>query len=114
MFLSYDCYHVPVKLREVNGVLHTFALTGQLKAQNLELIRHALWDTLNIKWLNTTLNTNGKKIDLPENVNIPLWDKVIVRSIISHKNVKFNIMVKQGNTSNKKFKTHALRRSIRP
>ena len=41
---------------------------------------------------------NGKIIDLPENVNIPLWDKIKVRSIMAHKAVKFNIMVKQGNT----------------
>ena len=36
---------------------------------------------------------NGKGIDLPENVNIPLWDK-----IMAHKSVKCNIMIKQGNT----------------
>ena len=41
---------------------------------------------------------NGKRIDLPENVNIPLWNKIKVRSIMAHKSVKFNIMVKQGNT----------------
>ena len=41
---------------------------------------------------------NGKRIDLPENVNIPLWDKIKVRSIMAHKSVKFNIMIKQGNT----------------
>ena len=41
---------------------------------------------------------NDKRIDLPENVNIPLWDKVKVRSIMAHKAVKFNIMIKQGNT----------------
>ena len=98
MFLSHDCYHVPVKLRDINGVLHTFSLVGQLRAQNLQLLRHALWDTLTIKWLNTAFSSNGQKIDLPESVNIPLWDKVKVRSIISHKNVKFTIMIKQGNT----------------
>ena len=41
---------------------------------------------------------NDKRIDLPENVNIPLWDKIKVRSIMAHKSVKFNIMIKQGNT----------------
>ena len=41
---------------------------------------------------------NGKRIDLPENINIPLWDKIKVRSIMAHKAVKFNIMIKQGNT----------------
>ena len=75
-----------------------FALSGQLKAQNLHLLKHTLWDTLHIKWLSTTLNMNGKRIDLPENVNISLWDKIKVRSIMAHKAVKFNIMIKQGNT----------------
>ena len=98
LFLSQECYHVPVKLRELNGLLHTFAVSGQLKAQNLQLLKHTLWNTLHIKWLSTTLNMNGKRIDLPENVNIPLWDEIKVRSIMAHKAVKFNIMIKQGNT----------------
>ena len=104
ILVLYTCFsamnvdHVPVKLRELNGLLHTFALSGQLKAQNLHLLKYTLWDTLHIKWLSTTLNMNGKRIDLPENVNIPLWDKIKVRSIMAHKYVKFNIMVKQGNT----------------
>ena len=33
LFLSQECYHVPVKLRELNGLLHTFTLSGQLKAK---------------------------------------------------------------------------------
>ena len=37
LFLSQECYHVLVKLRELNGLLHTFGLSGQLKAQNLQL-----------------------------------------------------------------------------
>ena len=98
LFLSHECYYVPVKLRELNGLLHTFALSGQLKAQNLQLLKHTLWDTLHIKWLSTTLNMNGKIIDLSENVNIPLWDKIKVRYIMANKSVKFNIMIKQGNT----------------
>ena len=31
LFLSHECYHVPVKLRELNGLLHTFALSDSLK-----------------------------------------------------------------------------------
>ena len=41
---------------------------------------------------------NEKRIDLPENVNVPLWDKVKVRALMSHENVRYNIMIKQGNT----------------
>ena len=53
---------------------------------------------MDIKWLCTTLNMESKRIDLPENVNIPLWDKVKVRALFAHKNVKYNVMIKQGNT----------------
>ena len=64
----------------------------------MQLLKHALWDTMNIKWLDTTLNMNSKRIDLPENVNIPLWGKVKVRALLGHENVKYNIMTRQGNT----------------
>ena len=98
LFLSHDCYHVPLKLRELNGSLHNFTLNGQIKPENMQLLKHALWDTMNMRWLGITLNLNGRKIDLPENRNIPLWDKVKVRALISHEHVKYNIMIKQGNT----------------
>ena len=63
LFISHDCYHVPLKFRELNSILHTFTLNGQLKPQNMQLLKHALWDTMNIKCLGTTLNMNGKRID---------------------------------------------------
>ena len=77
---------------------HTFVLTGQLRAHNLELIKHNLWDTLNVKWINTTLNANGKRVDLPESISIPLWDKVKVWNMMACTNVRFNLMIKQSNT----------------
>ena len=40
---------------------------------------------------------NNKRIDLPENVNVPLWDKIKVRPLMSHENVRYNTMIKQGN-----------------
>ena len=43
LFISHDCYHVPLKLRELNGILHAFTLHGQPKAQNMTLIKHSLW-----------------------------------------------------------------------
>ena len=49
-------------------------------------------------WSGKTLNMNGSRIDLPENRTIPLWDKVKVRALKSHKQAKYNIMIKQGNT----------------
>ena len=64
----------------------------------MQLLKHALWDTINVKWLGTTLNMKSKRIDLPGNVNIPLWDKVKVRALLAHENVKYNIMIRQGNT----------------
>ena len=51
-----------------------------------------------MRWIGTPLSMNGKRIDLPEYITIPLWDKIKVRALIAHGNVKYNIMVKQGNT----------------
>ena len=98
LFISHDCHHVPLKLRELNGILHAFTLHGQPKAHNMTLIKHSLWDTMHIKWTGSTLNMNDKRIDLPENVNVPLWDKIKVRSLMSHENARYNIIIKQGNT----------------
>ena len=98
LFISHDCYHVPFKLRELNGILHTFTLHGQPKAHNMTLIKHSLWDTMHTKWTGSTLNLNNKRIDLPENINVPLWDKIKVRALMSHDNARYNIMIKQGNT----------------
>ena len=81
LFISHDCYYVSLKLRELNGILHAFTLHGQPKAHNMTLIKHSLWDTMHIKWTGSTLNMNDKRIDLPENVNVPLWDKVKVRAL---------------------------------
>ena len=83
-------------LRELNGSLHNFTLNGQIKPENMQLLKHALWDTMNMRWSGITLNMNGRRIDLPENRNIPFWDKV--RALTVHKHVKYNIMIKQGNT----------------
>ena len=98
LFISHDCYHVPLKLRELNGSLHNFTLNGQIKPEHMQLLKHALWDTMNMGWLGVTLNMNGRRIDLPENRTIPLWDNVKVRALTAHKHVKYNIMIKQVNT----------------
>ena len=60
LFISHDCYHVPLKPRELNGILHTFTLNGQPKPQNIQLLKYTLWDTMTIKWLGTTLKMKSK------------------------------------------------------
>ena len=87
LFISHDCYHVPLKLIKLNGSLHNFTLNGQIKLENMQLLKHALWDTMNMRQLGITLNMNGRRIDLPENRNIPLWDKVKVRALTALKHV---------------------------
>ena len=64
----------------------------------MTLIKHSLWDTMHIKWTGSTPNMNDKRIDLPENINVPLWDKIKVRALMSYDHARYNIMIKQGNT----------------
>ena len=75
------------------ALCHNFTLNGQIKPENMQLLKHALWDTMNMRWLGITLNMNDRRIDLPENRNIPLRDKVKVRALTAHKHVKYNLIV---------------------
>ena len=78
--------------------MDNFTLNGQIKSEDMQLLKHAFLDTMNMRWLGITLDMNDRRIDLPENRTIPLWDKVKVRALTAHKNVKYNIMIKQGKT----------------
>ena len=62
LFISHDCYHVPLKLREINDILHSFTLNGQPKAQNMSITKtYSMGTKCSIKWTGTTLSMNSQK-----------------------------------------------------
>ena len=54
-----------------------------------------LYGKYNVAQVQDIVSMNDKRVDLPENVNVPLWDKVKVRALMSHENVRYNIMIKK-------------------
>ena len=79
IFISDVQSFVPTKLCKTAGSIHLFKVIGTLKAENINLIKNYLWDTLEIDWKEVTVTLNGSKIDLPRVVIIKLQDKIKVR-----------------------------------
>ena len=79
IFISDVQNYVPIKLCKTAGSIHLFKIIGTLKAENIELIKNYLWDTLEIDWKEVTVTFNSDKIDLPGVIIIKLQDKIKVR-----------------------------------
>ena len=88
--------YIPIKLCETTGSIHLFKITGMLKAENIEMNKNFIWDTLEIDWKNVTVIFNENEINLPRVVEIKLQDKIKVRCLMSRKPLLFHIMLKQG------------------
>ena len=68
-----------LKLWKTAGGIHLVKITGTLRAKNIKLNKHYLWDTLEIDWKEVTQTFNGNKIDFPRVVVVELKDKSKVR-----------------------------------
>ena len=79
IFISYLQNYVPIKLCKKAGSIHLSKIEGTLKAEDIQLIKNYLWDTLEIDWKEVTVTFNSDKIDLLRVVIIKLQDKIKVR-----------------------------------
>ena len=98
IFISDVQNYVPIKLCKTAGSIHLFKIIGTLKAENIKLNKHYLWDTLEIDWKEVTVTFNGNKIDLPKIDVIKLQDKIKVRRLMKREPLPFHLMLKQGIT----------------
>ena len=79
IFISNVQNYVPIKLSKTASSIHLLKISGKLKAENIKLNRHYLWDTLEIDWKEGSVTFNGNKIDLPRVVIVKLQDKFKIR-----------------------------------
>ena len=98
IFISDVQNYVPIKLCKTAGSIHLFKIIGMLKAENINLNKNYLWDTLEIDWKEVTVTFIGNKIDLPKVVIIKLQDKIKVRRLMNREPLLFHLMLKQGIT----------------
>ena len=66
VFISDVQNYAPIKLCKGTGIIHLFKIIGRLKAENINLNKNYLWDTLEINWKEVTVTFNDNKIDLPK------------------------------------------------
>ena len=69
-----------------------------LKAENIELNKNYIWDTLEKDWKEITVSVNDNKINLPRVVTIKLQDKINVRLLMKREPLLFHLLLKQGIT----------------
>ena len=98
IFISDVQSYVPIKLCKTAGSIHLFKIKGTLKAENIKLNKHYLWDTLQKDWKESTRTFNDNKIDLPTIVVITPQDKIKIRRLMNRKPLLFHLMLKQGIT----------------
>ena len=98
IFISDVQNYVPIKLWKTAGSIHLFKIIGMLRAENVKLVKHYLWDRLEIDWKGVTVTFNSDKIDLPRVVIIKLQDQIKVRCLMNREPLPFHLMLKQGIT----------------
>ena len=61
LFISDIQNYIPIKLCKAAGSIHLFKIKGMLKAENIELKKNFIWDTLEIDWKEVTVTLMKSK-----------------------------------------------------
>ena len=96
LFFSDIKQYVPVKLYKTIGSIHLFQIYGQLTPDQITLEKKYLWDMIRIDWREVFVTLNGKIIQLPISVKIPLRDKYRLRCIMRKRSLLLCVMLRQG------------------
>ena len=95
LFIADTQSYVPINLSKIAGNVHLFKLTGALLLENMNLRKNWIWDVLEVDWSDIHVTLNGKEINLPISIVIPLMDKFMVRWLMKKDPLHLHIMLKQ-------------------
>ena len=95
LFIADAQSYVPIDLSKIAGNVHLFKLTGALLLENINLRRNWILDVLEVDWHDVHVTLNGKELNLPISVVIPLVDNFRVRWHIKKNPLHLHIMLKQ-------------------
>ena len=87
--------YVPTDLTKIAGNVHLFKLTGALLLENINLKKNWIWDVLEVDWSDICVTLNGKEVNLPICIVIPLMDKFRVRWLLKKDPLHLHIMLNQ-------------------
>ena len=95
LFIADTQSYVPIELSKIAGNVHLFKLTGTLPLENINLKRNWILDVLEVDWSDVCMTLNGKEINLPMSIVIPLVDKFKVRWLIKKNPLHLHVMLKE-------------------
>ena len=81
-------------MSQIAGNVHLFKL-DELLLENINLRKNWIWDVLEVDWSDIHVTSNGKEINLPISIVIPLVDKFRVRWLMKKDPLHLHIMLKQ-------------------
>ena len=76
LFIADTQSYVPLELNRIARNVHLFKLKGALLKENFTLKKNWIWDVLEVNWNNVCVTLNGKEVNLPETLTIPLAYKL--------------------------------------
>ena len=95
LFIADAQSYVPIGLTKIAENVYLFKLIGALLLENINLKKKWIWDALEVDWSDIHLTLNGKEINLPISIVIPLVDKFRVRWLMKQDPLHLHIMLKQ-------------------
>ena len=96
LFLADTKSYVSLDLSQLARNTHLFKLIGELSLENVTLKKNWIWDVLEIKWGNTCIVLNNKKIHLSTTLPITFIHKLKVRKLFGKRDLMhMYIMLKQ-------------------
>ena len=95
LFFSDIKQYVPVKLCKSVGSIHLFQTYGQITPDQITVERKYLCDITRLDWKEIFVTLNGKIIQLPISVKLPLRDKYRLRHIMRKRSLLLHVMMRQ-------------------
>ena len=82
LFIADDQCYIPLAINRLAGNVHLFKLHGMLIKENLTLKKNWIWDVLEIDWTDVYVLQNGKALNLPVTVVVPIYYKLKMRQLL--------------------------------
>lgn len=111
MFITHKCRYVPIKLKTSTGLLLNFKIEGNITQKEIRYNPNLIWDTVHVDWSKVKITYNGNSMEVPQDITIPILDKIRFRNIFNKHPSQIYFMIKQGNSwytlKDNKPNTHA-------
>ena len=74
--------------------MHMYMVENAITLEQMSYHKSFLWDTIDFEWHSMYLHMNGKPVNLPSSITIPLKDKIGARQMLAKEDLDLQCMIK--------------------